>query len=308
MKTHLLLFVAMVLAGATQGTEAAHIAVAETVTSAVNVRAGATVDSAIIGKLRRGDALVLIEELPQWFVVRLYDGQTGYVHRGWTREIHLGPPPAYGTETEAAEPYSEPVPAEPYSEVIEEQSDSKPAPAQSFSEPGVTTNAQVETTESGDPDFGSVEGYRLNTNDRVRVVIFGHEDLSGEFAVDESGRLSLPLIQFVQARNLTTQELERAITDRLRPDYLINPRVSVEILSLQPVYVIGEVREPGSYPFTSGMTVLNAVALAGGYTYRAARKKMTITEAADPERRKARVSEDSAVQPGDVIEIPERLF
>ena len=153
-----------------------------------------------------------------------------------------------------------------------------------------------------------VEIYRLKTNDRVRVVVFGHEDLSGEFAVDEYGRLSLPLIQFVEALSLTTDELERAISDKLKPDYLKNPRVSVDILSLQPVYVIGEVRQPGSYPYSRGMTVLNAVALAGGYTYRASKKKTTVLQANHPAKEKVRVDEGSTVQPGDVIEIKERLF
>ncbi|MDH3647620.1 MAG: polysaccharide export protein [Gammaproteobacteria bacterium] len=153
-----------------------------------------------------------------------------------------------------------------------------------------------------------VDSYRLKTNDRVRVVVFGHEDLSGEFAVDESGRLSLPLIQYVEALSLTTDELERAISDKLKPDYLKNPRVSVDILSLQPVYVIGEVRQPGSYQYSSGMTVLNAVALAGGYTYRASKKKTTVLQANGPAKKKVRVDEDSTVQPGDVIEIAERFF
>lgn len=157
---------------------------------------------------------------------------------------------------------------------------------------------------ASDPDTP----YRLKPNDRVRVVVFGHDDLSGEFSVDESGRLALPLIRFVQARDLTTDELERVITGKLSPGYLKNPRVSVEILSLQPVYVIGEVRQPGSYPYTSGMTVLNAVALAGGYTYRAAKNKIRIMRSRVGETDKQRVAEDSVVEPGDVIEIPERFF
>ncbi|MDH3647398.1 MAG: polysaccharide biosynthesis/export family protein [Gammaproteobacteria bacterium] len=281
MKTHLWVFVVLVLAGAAQGAEAAHVVVADDVSNSVNIRAEATVNSAIIGKLFPGDALVLTDERPRWFVVQLFNGQTGYVSRRWTRKIQLATSFPNDTETVAAQPSSE---------------------------PDVTRSAQVEIAKTVESNVNSVEGYRLKINDRVRVVVFGHEDLSGEFAVDGSGRLSLPLIQFVEAHDLTTEELERAITDQLRPDYLKNPRVSVEILSLQPVYVIGEVREPGSYPYTSGMTVLNAVALAGGYTYRAARKKLTVMHADDPDRKQERVRENSAVQPGDVIEIPERLF
>ncbi len=157
-------------------------------------------------------------------------------------------------------------------------------------------------------DAAAPPEYRLTAGDKVRVVVFGHDDLSGEFELDGAGRLSLPLIRVVDAAGLSTSDLERAITDALQPDYLRNPRVSVEILGYRPVYIIGEVREPGSYPFTSGMTVVNAVAMAGGYTYRAARNKMTVTRANEPDAGKTRIAEDTRVYPGDVIEVPERFF
>ncbi len=151
--------------------------------------------------------------------------------------------------------------------------------------------------------------YRLGAGDRVRVIVYGHADLSGDFVVDGAGRLSLPLIQLVPAQGLTVQQLEAAITAKLRPDYLINPRVSVEVLNYRPFYIVGEIKNPGSYPYVNGLTVIEAVALAGGYTYRAKKDAVTIT--------RARVVDDTGdehatphtvVLPGDVIEVPERFF
>jgi polysaccharide export outer membrane protein len=152
------------------------------------------------------------------------------------------------------------------------------------------------------------EQYRLAAGDKVRVTVYGHEDLSGEFEVDASGRLALPLIQEVTAAALTLRELEQAITDRLQPDYLKNPRVNVEILNFRPFYIVGEVKTPGSYPYANGMTVINAVAVAGGFTYRARKGSITIRRGAGADQTEIRAQEQTPVLPGDVIEVPERFF
>lgn len=152
------------------------------------------------------------------------------------------------------------------------------------------------------------EQYRLATGDKVRITVYGHEDLSGEFEVDASGRLALPLIREVTAATLTLKELEQAITDKLRPDYLKNPQVSVEILNFRPFYIVGEVKAPGSYPYANGMTVINAVAVAGGFTYRARKGAIKIQRGSGAEQREIRAQEHTPVLPGDVIEVPERFF
>ncbi len=175
----------------------------------------------------------------------------------------------------------------------------------------VLTGLQAAAAQENEADAAAADAvaeYRLGAGDRVRVVVFGHDDLSGEFEVDGAGRLSLPLIQMVEAAGRTTVELEGAVTDRLRPDYLKNPRVSVEVVSFRPVYILGEVRQPGSYAYSNGMTVVNAVALAGGYTYRASKRKITVTRASDPNKNKQSVGEDTPIYPGDVVEVPERFF
>jgi protein involved in polysaccharide export with SLBB domain len=150
--------------------------------------------------------------------------------------------------------------------------------------------------------------YRLAPGDRVKVIVFGHEDLSGEYEVDNEGRLTLPLIKSVQATGLTVQEIEQAITDKLQPDYLKNPKVGVVVLEYRPFYILGEVKNPGSYPYSSNLTVVSAVALAGGYTYRARKSRIVIIRASDPKREKVPADDNTTVLPGDVIEVPERFF
>jgi polysaccharide biosynthesis/export protein VpsN len=150
--------------------------------------------------------------------------------------------------------------------------------------------------------------YRLGSGDEVRVIVFGHKDLSGKFTIDGSGIVSLPLIGNVQAGGLRVRDFERNIITKLKPDYLKNPRVSAEVLNYRPFYIIGEVKKPGSYPFVNGMSVVKAVALAGGYTYRARENRLLIIRAADTSRTEKPADHDTAVLPGDVIEVPERFF
>jgi len=153
-----------------------------------------------------------------------------------------------------------------------------------------------------------VAAYTLGSGDQIRVTVFGHTDLSGEFEIDGIGRVSLPLIQDVKAAGLSLQELEKSVTRKLKPDFLKNPRVSIDVLNYRPFYILGEVKKPGSYPFVNGMTVVNAIALAGGYTYRAGKDKTFIVRGTDKEQNKETVSHETIVLPGDVIEVPERFF
>lgn len=157
-------------------------------------------------------------------------------------------------------------------------------------------------------DNSAVAAYRLGSGDEVRVTVFGHKDLSGEFTIDGRGIVSLPLIGNVQAGGLEVRRFEENIIAKLKPDYLKNPRVSAEVLNYRPFYIIGEVKKPGSYPFVNGMSVVNAVALAGGYTYRARENRLLIIRGNDTTRAKQPANHDTAVLPGDVIEVPERFF
>ena len=150
--------------------------------------------------------------------------------------------------------------------------------------------------------------YRTGSGDKLRITVFGHDDLSGDFLVDGSGYVALPLIGKIKAGDSTSREIELAIINKLKPDYLKNPRVGVEILNYRPFYILGEVKNPGSYPYVDGMKVINAIALSGGYTYRGRENKLLIIRAKDPERKKQPADHDTIVLPGDVIEVPERFF
>jgi len=149
--------------------------------------------------------------------------------------------------------------------------------------------------------------YHLGSGDRVRVTVLDQPNLTGEYRVDGAGRLAFPLIGSIEARGLSPTELEQKITSKLKPEYLANPSVSVEVVNARPFYVLGEVKNPGSYPYVEGMTVLNAVAIAGGFTYRAREEDFYITRASNPAQ-KTGASPATRVTPGDVITVRERYF
>lgn len=150
--------------------------------------------------------------------------------------------------------------------------------------------------------------YRLAAGDKVRVTIFGHEDLSGEFEIDTNGRIALPLIVNLVAAGRSVDELELEIANKLSPDYLVNPQVSVELVAYRPFYIMGEVNSPGRYPYVNGMTVIGAVAVAGGYTYRARKSRIRIIRGAEGAKQEITAAPETPIKPGDVIEVPERIF
>lgn len=150
--------------------------------------------------------------------------------------------------------------------------------------------------------------YILGPGDQLRLTVFGEADLSGEFKVGDDGMVALPLIGSIPAKGLTPAQLERTISDKLTPDYVKNPNVNIEVMSYRPFFIIGEVNKPGSYPYQSGMTAIEAVALAGGFTYRAKTGEVLIKRTAGGGSQETLVSIESAVMPGDVIKIRERYF
>ena len=150
--------------------------------------------------------------------------------------------------------------------------------------------------------------YKLGTGDKVRIIVFEEKDLSGKHEVGGNGYISVPLIGEVKAADLSERGLEKAIKEKLLDGFLKNPRVSVQVLNYRPFYLLGEVEKPGSYPYVNGMTVINAVAMGGGFTYRAAEEKIYVTRANDPNQEKVKVNIRDKVLPGDVVRVEERLF
>jgi polysaccharide export outer membrane protein len=150
--------------------------------------------------------------------------------------------------------------------------------------------------------------YRLGPGDKVRVTVFGDDQLSGEFQLDANGTIDMPLIGNVDAQGHTTKELSAAVSQKLSKDYLKDPKISVEVIDYRPFYILGEVKNPGSYPFVNGMRVMNAIALAGGFTYRAREGHMKINRDVDGQVQELDADQTTVVLPGDVIEVPERFF
>jgi polysaccharide export outer membrane protein len=174
----------------------------------------------------------------------------------------------------------------------------------------VLVTACAGSSEAPDPGFAaiSLEDYRLDSGDRVRVTVFGQMDLSGEFFVDSGGRVALPLLEPVDARGKTTGELARGLEDSLRQSLLRNPAVSIEITTYRPFFILGEVMRPGQYPFVNGMTVRTAAAIAGGFTYRASQSTVTITRHLGDGTKEGQAAIDAPVMPGDTIVVAERIF
>ena len=150
--------------------------------------------------------------------------------------------------------------------------------------------------------------YLLARGDRVRVIVFGQEALSNSFAVDGAGNISMPLIGLVKAYGLTTADLSREIEARLRAGYLRDPRVSAEVEAFRPFFALGEVTTSGQYPFINGMTVQNAIAVAGGFTPRGAQDSVDITRIVDGTPVTASVPLTYPLRPGDTITVRERFF
>jgi polysaccharide export outer membrane protein len=153
-----------------------------------------------------------------------------------------------------------------------------------------------------------IAAYKLGAGDKIRVITFGEEALTGEFQVGGSGKVSLPLVGEVPAAGLTIPEFQKGVETALKDGYLRDPRVSVEVLNYRPFYILGEVNKPGEYPYTNGLTVMNAVATAEGFTYRANTKRVFIKRADTSEEQEYPLNSTTPVAPGDTIRVAERFF
>ncbi|HYD69839.1 polysaccharide biosynthesis/export family protein [Azospirillum sp.] len=153
------------------------------------------------------------------------------------------------------------------------------------------------------------DGYLLEPGNRVRLTVFGENSLSGDFTLDPAGNVALPLVGNVPASGVTAKTLAKRIEDLLKKDaYLQDPKAAVEVQTFRPFYVLGEVRQPGEFPYTSGMTVLSAVARAGGYDYRAREGEVVLVRVVDGEQQDYRAVERTPILPGDIVKVLQRRF
>jgi polysaccharide biosynthesis/export protein len=150
--------------------------------------------------------------------------------------------------------------------------------------------------------------YLLGPNDRVRVKVYGEPDITGEYEVDTNGQISVPLAGHIGAAGLTTKQLERAIAAALAKGIVRDPRVNVEVALYRPYYILGEVKKSGEYPYRLGLTVIDAVATAGGFTYRANENKVYLRRAGASTEETFSLDNPVPVFPGDNIRVPERYF
>lgn len=153
-----------------------------------------------------------------------------------------------------------------------------------------------------------LKAYRLGVGDKVRLTVFGEPDMSGTHEINSLGRISLPLAGDVQAAGLDATGLRDAVSRKYSEGYLKNPKLTVEVVGFRPVYVHGEVRSGGEFPFKTGLRFRDAIALAGGYTYRANQSFVVLSRVGAAPEARVPLSSDMIVMPGDNIRVPERFF
>ncbi|MBB4200303.1 polysaccharide biosynthesis protein [Rhodoblastus sphagnicola] len=148
----------------------------------------------------------------------------------------------------------------------------------------------------------------LQPGDKIRVTVFGEDRLSGEYEIDSAGYVSLPLAGTVKLGGLSKLQAERALSAKFTTEYLRNPKLTVDIASFRPFYVMGEVAKPGEYPFKNGLNVMSAIALAGGHTIRAKDSMVRIKHVGDEGFKEYNLSPTIPVLPGDLLFVPRRYF
>jgi protein involved in polysaccharide export with SLBB domain len=153
----------------------------------------------------------------------------------------------------------------------------------------------------------SLSDYKLGPGDQLRISVFDEPSLSGEFVVSPQGKISFPLLEEVNAQGLTVKEFNKSLETALLT-YVRAPRVSSEVLVYRPFYILGEVVKPGTYPFAAGLTVQNAAATAGGFTYRADTRRVFIKHVGEERETAYPLTSQTPVQPGDTVRISERIF
>jgi protein involved in polysaccharide export with SLBB domain len=173
---------------------------------------------------------------------------------------------------------------------------------------GISAGFSTRTSAQAPPPATSAERYVLGPTDRIRLKVYGEPDITGEYEIDSGGQVSIPLAGHIRAAGTTTRQLERAIAAALAKGIVRDPRVNVEIAQYRPYYILGEVKKSGEYPYRLGLTVMDAVASAGGFTYRANENKVYLRRSGAGVEEIHPLNAPVPVFPGDNIRIPERYF
>jgi len=152
------------------------------------------------------------------------------------------------------------------------------------------------------------QDYQLGVSDKIRVTVYNEPNLTGEYPISPSGNISLPLIGEIAANGRTVAAVRQEVQERFADGYLRDPKVTIDIVTFRPFYILGEITHPGELPYSDGMTVLNAVATAQGFTYRANKKYVFIKHKGEAAENRVLLTPDLRVLPGDTVRIGERYF
>ena len=223
--------------------------------------------------------------------------QPGYVQPGYAQPATRGFfQPAYA---DSGYGYAQPTPT-------------YPKPVQGYAQPAQPAGSALYSYAGGAPPGSSYQmpqsGYTLDSGDRLRVVVFGQDGLTNSYVVDASGHIAMPLIGSAAARGMTTDQLASAISEKLRNGYIREPHVAVEVEAYRPFFILGEVTQPGQYPYVANMTAETAVAIAGGFGPRALRKSAILIRNYMGQQTRTQVPLNYTLRPGDTINVQERWF
>lgn len=152
------------------------------------------------------------------------------------------------------------------------------------------------------------DGYRIGVGDRIAITVIGEEDLTLEAFIDREGSISYPFLGTLKVSGLTLKEMQALIVEGLKPAYLLDPRVTVQVKEYRQFFVNGEVEKPGGFAWQPGLTVRKAAALAGGFTDRAARSKLKVIRDTDATRKTVDIGIDDPVWPGDIVTVDQSFF
>jgi polysaccharide export outer membrane protein len=159
------------------------------------------------------------------------------------------------------------------------------------------------------PQTAAQDDYRLNAGDTIRIYVYGESDLTFErLLIGQNGRISYPFLGELTVAGLTAGGVQEKLVAGLKPDYLVDPRISVSIVKYRPFFINGEVKSPGGVDFQPGLTLRKAIALAGGFTDRANRREFLLVSDSDEQRGEVEVGLDYPVQPGDIITVQDTFF
>ena len=173
---------------------------------------------------------------------------------------------------------------------------------------GISAGFSIRASAQTPPAAASADRYVLGPNDRIRLKVYGEPDITGEYEINSGGQVSIPLAGHIKAAGTTTPQLERLIASALAKGIVRDPRVNVEIAQYRPYYILGEVKKSGEYPYRLGLTVMDAVASAGGFTYRANKNKVFLRRSGAGVEETYALDAPVPIFPGDNIRIPERYF